>query len=128
MYGDTEYSHPTILWCRVSCPRTPPSLTSVACSLSLSLRLLLYIFLDIFFVFVTPLFLDGESVMMTVAKGGNANGVTADDFCYKYPEDKKCAGIDFLPMLLSIPRIRDWRGGSALLGLGDIICKFIGWI
>ena len=62
--------------------------------------------------------------MITVAKGGNANGSTADDFCFKYPEDKQCTGIDFLPMLLSIPRINDWRGGSALLGLGDIICKW----
>jgi signal peptide peptidase-like protein 2B len=85
----------------------------------------LYIFLDIFFVFITPLFLDGESVMITVAKGGNSNGSTADDFCFKYPEDRECTGIDFLPMLLSIPRINDWRGGSALLGLGDIICKLV---
>jgi hypothetical protein len=61
--------------------------------------------------------------MVTVANGGNTGGSTADDFCFKYPDDKICTGIDFLPMLLSIPRINDWRGGSALLGLGDIICK-----
>jgi signal peptide peptidase-like protein 2B len=77
---------------------------------------------DIFFVFITPLFLDGESIMITVAKGGGGETV-ADDFCYKYPEDKDCTGIDFLPMLLLVPRFNDYQRGSALLGLGDIVCK-----
>ena len=78
---------------------------------------------DIFFVFLTPLFMDGKSVMITVAKGGNSGESTADDFCYKYPEDKDCTGIDFLPMLLVIPRFNDYSDGSSLLGLGDIVCK-----
>jgi hypothetical protein len=77
---------------------------------------------DIFFVFLTPLFMDGQSVMITVAKGGGGDS-TADDFCYRYPDDKDCTGIDFLPMLLIIPRINDYMNGSVLLGLGDIVCK-----
>jgi signal peptide peptidase-like protein 2B len=81
-------------------------------------------FYDIFFVFITPLFLDGESIMLTVARGGAEGTSTADDFCYKYPDDKQCTGVDFLPMLIIIPRINDYSGGSVLLGLGDIICKY----
>ena len=92
-------------------------------SIKVATLLLLMVFVyDIFFVFITPLFLGGESIMITVAKGG-AGDSTADDFCYKYPDDKDCTGIDFLPMLLIIPRLNDYRDGSSLLGLGDIVCK-----
>ena len=58
--------------------------------------------------------------MITVAQGGSSTS-TADDYCYKYPTSKTCRGVDFLPMLLSIPRINDWRGTSVVLGLGDIV-------
>jgi hypothetical protein len=87
-----------------------------------TMLMLTVFFYDIFFVFITPLFLNGESVMITVAQGGGKSS-TADDFCFKYPEDKACKGIDFLPMLLLVPRINDYTGGSSLLGLGDIVCK-----
>lgn len=93
-------------------------------NIKIASMLLIAVFLyDIFFVFITPLFL-GESVMITVAKGG-AGESTADDFCYKYPEDKDCTGIDSLPMLLIVPRFNDYANGSSLLGLGDIVRKFV---
>lgn len=92
-------------------------------SIKIATMLLVAVFFyDIFFVFLTPLFM-GQSVMITVAKGGST-GVGGDDFCVKYPDDKDCTGIDFLPMLLAVPRINDYRGGMALLGLGDIVCKW----
>lgn len=87
-----------------------------------TMLLIAVFFYDIFFVFITPLFLDGQSVMITVAKGGGGDA-SVDDFCYRYPEDKDCTGIDFLPMLLVIPRYHDYMDGSVLLGLGDIVRK-----
>ena len=80
---------------------------------------------DVFFVFITPLFLNGESVMLSVAQG-SATDATSDDFCYKYPNDRQCTGITFLPMLLVLPRINDYTNGQVLLGLGDIVRKFLG--
>jgi len=92
-------------------------------NIKIATMLLLAVFIyDIFFVFITPLFLDGQSIMITVARGG-AGESTADDFCFKYPEHKDCTGIDFLPMLLILPRVNDYQQGSALLGLGDIVRK-----
>ena len=80
-------------------------------------------FYDIFFVFITPLFTEtGDSVMLTVAKGG-ASQESTDDFCVRYPDDRDCTGIDFLPMLLLIPRVNDIYQGNVLLGLGDIVCE-----
>jgi hypothetical protein len=81
-------------------------------------------FYDIFFVFITPFLTGGSSIMLTVARGGAEAGATADDLCFKYPKHKDCTGIDFLPMLLAFPRIKDYRGGSSLLGLGDIVREF----
>jgi hypothetical protein len=43
------------------------------------------------------------------------------EWCEKYPDDKNCQGGDPLPMLLTIPRMFDYSGGSSLLGLGDIV-------
>ena len=37
------------------------------------------------------------------------------------PSDKNCQGGDPLPMLLTMPRLFDYEGGSNLLGLGDIV-------
>jgi hypothetical protein len=87
-----------------------------------TMLMLAIFFYDVFFVFITPLFLDGESVMITVARGGGSDQVV-DDFCVRYPDDKECKGIDFLPMLLIIPRVNDYNDGAVLLGLGDIVCK-----
>jgi cytoskeletal protein RodZ len=74
---------------------------------------------DIFFVFISPFIFD-KSVMVTVAtSGGTPEG--SQDFCEKYPDDGQCQGGDPLPLLLTIPRIMDYHGGSSLLGLGDIV-------
>lgn len=75
---------------------------------------------DIFFVFISPYIFNGESVMVTVATGGGPGDVTAD-YCTKYPDDPECKKGQPLPMLLTIPKINDFRGGANLLGLGDIV-------
>lgn len=88
-----------------------------------SLLLIVAFFYDIFFVFVTPLLFKGKSIMITVATSGGPP--SADPaWCEKYPDDVNCQGGDPLPMLFTIPRIGDYQGGSSLLGLGDIVCKF----
>jgi hypothetical protein len=82
--------------------------------------LIVAFFYDIFFVFITPLIFKGESVMITVATSGGPPKADAL-FCEKYPDDADCQGGDPLPMLLTIPRLFDYQGGSSLLGLGDIV-------
>ena len=86
-----------------------------------SLLLIVAFFYDIFFVFISPYFFQ-ESVMITVATSGGPPKRDAL-FCEKYPSDTGCQGGDPLPMLLTIPRLEDYMGGSSLLGLGDIVCK-----
>lgn len=89
-----------------------------------ALLLIVAFFYDIFFVFVTPYLFKGKSVMITVATSGGPP--TADPlWCEKYPDDKNCQGGEPLPMLFQIPRLGDYTGGSSLLGLGDIVCKFL---
>lgn len=79
-------------------------------------------FYDIFFVFITPFFTsNGQSVMLAVVGDSDT---PIDDFCFKYPDDGECTGITSLPMILTFPHIDDWTGGSAILGLGDILRKF----
>lgn len=75
---------------------------------------------DIFFVFVTPHLFHGKSVMITVATSGGPPEL-GPEWCEKYPSDPGCQGGNPLPMLLAIPRLMDYRGGSSLLGLGDIV-------
>jgi len=73
---------------------------------------------DIFFVFISPLIFE-HSIMVQVATGGEA---TADPtFCEKYPKDSGCQTREQLPMLLLMPRINDYHGGYAMLGLGDMV-------
>ncbi len=94
-------------------------LTSIKIATMLMVAIFLY---DIFFVFITPFLTGGVSVMLRVATGsGNPNG---EDFCYKYPDDRFCKGIGFLPMLFILPKANDYANGSVILGLGDILCKF----
>ena len=45
----------------------------------------------------------------------------APRYSEKYPDDSSCDPGNPLPLLLSIPRINDYRGGQSLLGLGDIV-------
>ena len=86
-----------------------------------SALLIVAFFYDIFFVFVSPLLTKGrESIMITVATSGGPPKASPE-WCEKYPDDKNCQGGDPLPMLFTIPRIFDYRGGSSLLGLGDIV-------
>jgi len=73
---------------------------------------------DIFFVFISPLVF-GSSVMVQVATGGEAEADPT--YCEKYPDDSKCSSGEQLPMLLLLPRINDFHGGEAMLGLGDIV-------
>ena len=79
-------------------------------------------FYDVFMVFVTPYIFSGKSVMITVATSGGPPKADPS-WCEKYPNDRDCKGGDPLPMLLTVPRIGDYLGGSSLLGLGDIVCK-----
>jgi signal peptide peptidase-like protein 2B len=89
-------------------------------SIKVATVLLIAVFIyDIFFVFLSPYIFGGESVMVTVATGGGTE--VSADFCQKYPSDSRCRDGQPLPMLLTIPRINDFRGGSSLLGLGDIV-------
>mmetsp|Transcript_7099 Transcript_7099/g.10173 ORF Transcript_7099/g.10173 Transcript_7099/m.10173 type:complete len:872 (+) Transcript_7099:22-2637(+) len=89
-------------------------------SIKVATALLIAAFIyDIFFVFITPYVFEGDSIMVVVATSGGP----PDDpqFCEKYPDDSECQSGDPLPMLLTIPRIGDFRGGMSLLGLGDIV-------
>jgi signal peptide peptidase-like protein 2B len=91
-------------------------------SIKVATVLLIAVFLyDIFFVFLTPYLFDGDSVMVTVATGGGASDQVSADYCEKYPNDADCKQGQPLPMLLTIPKINDFRGGANLLGLGDIV-------
>ena len=58
--------------------------------------------------------------MITVATSGGPPTL-GPLWCEKYPNDAGCQGGNPLPMLLAIPRLFDYRGGSSLLGLGDIV-------
>mmetsp|Transcript_37272 Transcript_37272/g.42566 ORF Transcript_37272/g.42566 Transcript_37272/m.42566 type:complete len:793 (-) Transcript_37272:239-2617(-) len=90
-------------------------------SIKVATVLLVAVFLyDIFFVFISPLIFKGKSIMVTVATGGGAANVSVD-YCEKYPNDSSCGEGQPLPMLLNIPRIGDFRSGSSLLGLGDVV-------
>ncbi|GAQ79878.1 Signal peptide peptidase [Klebsormidium nitens] len=67
-----------------------------------SLLLWLAFAYDIFWVFLSPYFFNGESVMIAVASGLNSGG-------------------EAMPMLLRVPRILDQWGGYNMLGFGDIV-------
>jgi hypothetical protein len=91
-------------------------------SVKIATLLMVAIFLyDIFFVFITPYLTGGDSVMLTVAGGSEST----DDYCFKYPDDRECKGINFLPMLLILPKVNDYANGSVILGLGDVIRKYL---
>lgn len=84
--------------------------------------LVLFFLYDIFMVFVTPL-ITQTSVMVDVATAG-APTVVPNQACYcrLHPEDDSACGPgESMPILLRFPRVMDYRGGFAMLGLGDII-------
>jgi signal peptide peptidase-like protein 2B len=84
-----------------------------------TLLLTLAFFYDIFFVFITP-YIFGSSVMVHVAEGGNKPAHDDPNFCEKYPSNLDCRDTT-APNLLVVPSIGDYRGGTCMLGLGDII-------
>jgi Signal peptide peptidase len=90
-------------------------------SIKIATLLMVAIFIyDIFFVFITPFITGGDSIMLTVAGGGG--GATGwEDYCYRYQDDRDCKGINFLPMLLMLPKVNDFANRAVILGLGDII-------
>jgi len=85
-----------------------------------SILLIVAFFYDIFFVFITPYIFKGRSVMIEVATSGGPPKADAL-WCEKYPLDPDCKGGDPMPMLFSVPRLFDYQGGAAMLGLGDIV-------
>ncbi|CAH0518925.1 unnamed protein product [Peronospora belbahrii] len=89
-----------------------------------SVLLVLAFLYDIFMVFISP-YIFNKSVMIKVATGGaqsTATGGVSSGYCLRYPADTKhdCHG-ELMPILLRVPKVLDWRAGSSLLGLGDIV-------
>ncbi|GMF14295.1 unnamed protein product [Phytophthora lilii] len=94
-------------------------------NLKVATVLLVLVFMyDIFMVFISP-YIFKESVMIKVATGGaqsTATGGVSSGYCLRYPTDTKhnCRS-ESMPILLRVPKILDWRAGTSLLGLGDIV-------
>ncbi|KAG4053263.1 hypothetical protein PC123_g11586 [Phytophthora cactorum] len=94
-------------------------------NLKVATVLLVLVFMyDVFMVFISP-YIFKESVMIKVATGGaqsTATGGVSSGYCLRYPTDTKhdCRS-ESMPILLRVPKVLDWRSGSSLLGLGDIV-------
>ncbi|CAI5729543.1 unnamed protein product [Hyaloperonospora brassicae] len=89
-----------------------------------TLLLALVFVYDVFTVILSPYIFD-ENVMIKVATGGAQGAVvggTRSGYCLRYPTDTKhdCRS-ESMPILLRVPKMLDWRAGSSLLGLGDIV-------
>jgi signal peptide peptidase-like protein 2B len=94
---------------------------------SAALLLWALFFYDVVMVFFTPYLFSGRSVMVDVATAGApapapAGLPTPACYCRLHPEDASvCGPGETMPILFSVPRFGDWRGGAAMLGLGDIV-------
>ncbi|KAK1929213.1 Signal peptide peptidase-like 3 [Phytophthora citrophthora] len=94
-------------------------------NLKVATVLLVLVFMyDVFMVFISP-YIFHESVMIKVATGGaqsTATGGVSSGYCLRYPTDTKhdCRS-ESMPILLRVPKLLDWRSGTSLLGLGDIV-------
>jgi len=94
-------------------------------NLKVATVLLVLVFMyDIFMVFISP-YIFKESVMIKVATGGaqsSATGGVTSGYCLRYPTDTEhnCRS-ESMPILLRVPKVLDWRSGTSLLGLGDIV-------
>jgi len=77
---------------------------------------------DIFMVFAT-VYLVGSSVMVDVATAGAPQEVPNwACHCRIFPSDTaSCGPGEYMPILLRVPHVQDYRGGYAMLGLGDIV-------
>ncbi|RHY90897.1 hypothetical protein DYB31_000551 [Aphanomyces astaci] len=88
-----------------------------------TILLLLVFVYDIFFVFLSP-YIFGKSVMIVAAQGGKQDDAEApSSYCLRYPSNDngaKCVKED-IPILLRLPKLTNWLGGEAMLGLGDIV-------
>mmetsp|Transcript_6520 Transcript_6520/g.13851 ORF Transcript_6520/g.13851 Transcript_6520/m.13851 type:complete len:962 (-) Transcript_6520:462-3347(-) len=125
-YGISHYNpqHNPFFWISLNVFGATTCIYS-ACVLKLNsikiatILLVAIFFYDIFFVFITPFLTGGVSVMLNVATG--SNDLNAEIFCYKYPDERSCKGIGFLPMLFMLPQVNDYANRSVILGLGDIV-------
>ncbi|ETM46102.1 hypothetical protein L914_08959 [Phytophthora nicotianae] len=94
-------------------------------NLKVATVLLVLVFMyDVFMVFISP-YIFKESVMIKVATGGaqsTATGGVSSGYCLRYPTDTQhdCRS-EWMPILLRVPKVLDWRSGYSLLGLGDIV-------
>ncbi|ETN08429.1 hypothetical protein PPTG_12224 [Phytophthora nicotianae INRA-310] len=94
-------------------------------NLKVATVLLVLVFMyDVFMVFISP-YIFKESVMIKVATGGaqsTATGGVFSGYCLRYPTDTQhdCRS-EWMPILLRVPKVLDWRSGYSLLGLGDIV-------
>ncbi|ETW10230.1 hypothetical protein H310_00585 [Aphanomyces invadans] len=88
-----------------------------------TILLVLVFVYDIFFVFLSP-YIFGKSVMIVAAQGGKQDDAEApSSYCLRYPSNDngaKCLKED-IPILLRLPKVTNWLGGEAMLGLGDIV-------
>ncbi|EQC31729.1 hypothetical protein SDRG_10520 [Saprolegnia diclina VS20] len=92
-------------------------------NIKVAVVLLVLVFLyDIFFVFISP-YIFGKSVMIVAAQGGKQDAKTAPGaFCLRYPRDTTYGCVkEEIPILLRLPKVTNWLGGQAMLGLGDIV-------
>ncbi|OQR98461.1 signal peptide peptidase-like protein [Achlya hypogyna] len=92
-------------------------------NIKVAVVLLVLVFLyDIFFVFISP-YIFGKSVMIVAAQGGKQDDSKAPTaYCLRYPRDTDYGCIkEEIPILLRLPKVTNWLGGQAMLGLGDIV-------
>jgi signal peptide peptidase-like protein 2B len=84
--------------------------------------LALFFAYDVFMVFLSP-FVFGSSVMIDVATAGAPVAVPNwACYCRANPGDaSSCGPGEIMPILLRLPRVSGYRGGYAMLGLGDIV-------
>ena len=93
---------------------------------SVAILLCAFFVYDIFMVFITPFLLGGAGIMVDVATAGASTQYDGPDtqecHCRLYPSDTPvCGPGEVMPILMRVPRFQDYRGGYAMLGLGDII-------
>jgi len=106
-----------VLLCALFCRQI--RVPSLRLAVAISAVFLVY---DVIMVFLTPL-LVGSSVMIDVATAG-APVAVIDQGCYcrLNPDDwAVCGAGERMPILFAVPRTSDYRGGFALLGLGDVV-------
>ncbi|TDH74461.1 hypothetical protein CCR75_003028 [Bremia lactucae] len=93
-------------------------------NLKVATVLLGFVFIyEVFIYFVLP-FISEESIMIKAVEDGTqriSDGVS-NAYCLRYPTDVKhdCRS-ESMPTQLRVPTVLDWRSGSSILGLGNIV-------